>query len=369
MKKVFVWGGWFGSRNIGDEAILLGIRNIFKEVDPEIRIAALTSDPTYTSSVHGVLPVQAGFKANFLGIFQQLVKSDMTLVSGGTPLYDYAHIHRMYKTLLPKLFKRKLCFFGVGTKRINSSAGKKLIKYIIDSCDSISVRDRRTREELTKVGVKRTIKVTGDPALFIQMKNVRKLKGNVKICICPRILSQKYKRHYHQRVMEDEIKNMVGVLSKTMEHLGKQGYKLYLIPFHRAPYDDDMKVVTKLLKGSNLHVTILNKDGSMTPPEVVGLIGQMDLVIGLRLHSLIFSAMKGVPMITFDYDMKMGGFMDMVGMSDFALSSTVKAKDFIEKCEFLLEHRKEVGKKMLRSIGEMKRNVLKDAREIRELLC
>jgi polysaccharide pyruvyl transferase WcaK-like protein len=40
--KIIAYGGWYGSGNIGDDAILIGIRNIFRKVRPEIGIVALS---------------------------------------------------------------------------------------------------------------------------------------------------------------------------------------------------------------------------------------------------------------------------------------------------------------------------------------
>ena len=36
--EVLVYGGWFGSGNLGDEAILIGVRKILEEHLPETRL-------------------------------------------------------------------------------------------------------------------------------------------------------------------------------------------------------------------------------------------------------------------------------------------------------------------------------------------
>jgi polysaccharide pyruvyl transferase WcaK-like protein len=46
----------------------------------------------------------------------------------------------------------------------------------------------------------------------------------------------------------------------------------------------------------------------------MGLMGKMDLVLGMRLHSLIFSVIQGVPSVGISYDPKVKNLMEMVSL-------------------------------------------------------
>ncbi|MEE8638769.1 MAG: polysaccharide pyruvyl transferase family protein, partial [Candidatus Margulisiibacteriota bacterium] len=48
------------------------------------------------------------------------------------------------------------------------------------------------------------------------------------------------------------------------------------------------------------------------PQEMLSLVSQFDLLIGMRLHSLIFSAMSQVPMLGISYDPKIRAFMKKI---------------------------------------------------------
>jgi len=50
-----------------------------------------------------------------------------------------------------------------------------------------------------------------------------------------------------------------------------------------------------------------------SPKEMAGIIGGLDLLIGMRLHSLIFAAMAAVPMVGLEYDPKILNFLNLVG--------------------------------------------------------
>ena len=49
------------------------------------------------------------------------------------------------------------------------------------------------------------------------------------------------------------------------------------------------------------------------PEELMGVIGQSELVISMRLHTLIFASGQGVPMVGIVYDPKVSGFLDYLG--------------------------------------------------------
>jgi polysaccharide pyruvyl transferase CsaB len=50
-------------------------------------------------------------------------------------------------------------------------------------------------------------------------------------------------------------------------------------------------------------------------PDLVGVIGAMDLMLGVRLHSLILAAAQGVPVVGLAYDPKVASFMRACGSS------------------------------------------------------
>lgn len=45
----------------------------------------------------------------------------------------------------------------------------------------------------------------------------------------------------------------------------------------------------------------------------IGILARMEAVIGIRLHSLMFSAAAGVPVIGMSYDIKVDGFLKYIG--------------------------------------------------------
>jgi len=84
-----------------------------------------------------------------------------------------------------------------------------------------------------------------------------------------------------------------------------------LIPFHH-PVDVEYAEAVKAMVQEQDSVQIIK--GKYNPAEVLGLIGKCDLVVGMRLHSLIFAANRGVPFIPVSYDPKIDEFAGEFGM-------------------------------------------------------
>ena len=53
--RFVVFGGWFGSGNLGDDAILIGLRRILTGIYPDAEVVALSTDPEYTKRVWHLL--------------------------------------------------------------------------------------------------------------------------------------------------------------------------------------------------------------------------------------------------------------------------------------------------------------------------
>jgi hypothetical protein len=86
----------------------------------------------------------------------------------------------------------------------------------------------------------------------------------------------------------------------------------------------------------------------------------MRLVIGLRLHSLIFAASRGVPIVSVGYDAKIGGFMELVSAGD-CLADPTDRPDLYLRARRVLRDGKEVGAVLLRSCGEISGRIRAEA--------
>lgn len=135
------------------------------------------------------------------------------------------------------------------------------------------------------------------------------------VAICPRHLSLEEKQHYHDPLTRQDIGKIRHIQARTADHLNNEGYKVVFIPFHRGGVDNDFIEITKIrMLMKTQRSTVLKEE--VSPQEMMRLIGSMELVIGLRLHSLVFAAAMGTPFASISYDVKIKGFMEMAGVQD-----------------------------------------------------
>jgi polysaccharide pyruvyl transferase WcaK-like protein len=328
--RVITLGGWYGSGNVGDDAILIGLRDLFAEVAPNVEIVALSTDPAQTRGICGVESLllqnplgylSYGYGATFRG-------ADAVVVTGGTPFYDWDHVSRLIHMGLARGGVPLACF-GVGAKRIDSPHGRLLTRLILSGALRVSARDAFSRTRLGEISG-RQVALTGDSALWVEpapkceidtlCKALGFESGEEYVVICPRALSPLNRAHYHDSVSAALIASIRENIAALADELTTAGYNTVFLPMHCAKADDDareIKVIEVQMKTTA--VTILRP---LHPRITAAFLGSASLVVGLRLHSLILAAAQGVPIVGVGYDEKIRGFMEYAGVPDCVVEPT-----------------------------------------------
>ena len=112
--------------------------------------------------------------------------------------------------------------------------------------------------------------------------------------------------------------NMDVDVDKKIAQFGDYVYKNHgIMPFIiplQSRFDkelsEDIEVLTTVPHG-------VSRTG-YSPQLLMGIIGRAEFVLGMRLHSLIYAAKMGVPVIALDYDPKVKAVMKSIGL-DYSL--------------------------------------------------
>lgn len=377
-KKILVYGGWFGSRNTGDEAILLAmLKNIRSCQNSKLMITVFSEDPHFTEKNYGVRALDANLL--FSEVFHAYFETDLFVVSGGTPLYDYDHLFRFYRIGLAKILGKPIMFYAISTKNIESQIGRFITRLLVNMADVITVRDSESIRILNDLGITRDILCTADPAITLRAIKERRfidifLREGLKpdstlIGICPRCFSTNYKQLYHSPVSKTTIDNYITSLARTADYLINQGYRIVFIPFHSVPPDNDRDSIAKVLRLMKHHdnTHILNED--YAPTEIIEIISKLKLVIGTRLHSLIFSASTFVPMVAIDYEPKITGFMKSIGQEEFLCKiEEIEPESLILKVQKALSSSKRVRQELRKEIPKLQERAVLNARIVANLV-
>jgi len=125
---------------------------------------------------------------------------------------------------------------------------------------------------------------------------------------------------YHQKLDRATINRIRHMQAVAADKLQRDGYRVAFIPFHCVPPDDDreeIRIIRNLMKE--------NAETLPRPEDTIKalkIIGKASLVVGLRLHSLIFASMQGPPPVSVNYDAKIRDYMEHIYAPGYLVEST-----------------------------------------------
>ena len=68
----------------------------------------------------------------------------------------------------------------------------------------------------------------------------------------------------------------------------------------------------------------------LSAEESAGLISKMKVVVGMRLHALVFAAKSAVPSVGISYDPKVAAFLKYIGRGNFATADALTQEKLFE---------------------------------------
>ncbi|MGJ4744886.1 polysaccharide pyruvyl transferase family protein [Leptospira sp. SA-E8] len=383
-KKIFtflVWGGWYGSRNIGDSAILLGVKDLIKKANPrkEYYIRALTTDPDYTAT-KGVTPMKALLKKDIINPVRwfQILKTfwdvDFVIISGGTPIFDHSHLVRTLYFFLPVIFRKPFILFGAGVKKIYNRYGKFYIPFVLNKAKYKSVRDSGSLEELNKLGVQ-SVEFTADSAFFappaseseleeVLNRNGLKLKEK-KLIVSPRFLSKEQKRLYLEEKMSDDVIESTPVkLAKAIDAISSKVDKVVFMAMHFYGPDSDLPLIREVL-GKCKSKNIVFIDEELRPDVAIALFKNAYLLLGMRLHAVLLSSSMETPVVSIAYEKKVVDLMERLELSDYNLDLfNFTEKELIAVLQKAFTNRAKTAKHLGVRVNQLRNLILKNSKTV-----
>lgn len=297
-----VLSGYYGFDNAGDEALLTAISNSLRAVDTTLEITVLSGNPARTAIVHGVRAVS---RVNPLVLVRELSRADLLISGGGSLLQDVTGPlsipYYLGIVVLAKLLKTRVVFYAQGVGPVERRLSRWLIKLVANQVELITLRDTKSADLLKSIGVYRPpVSVTADPVF--SLRPAREEIEQAESYLAELGLQK------HQGIIGISIRSWNTFtdlqMAALLDKLAESGHPLLLIPLqHPVDLEYSLKI-RQLMKGS---VTIA--ETQFTSTGLMGLISHLRLLVGMRLHSLIFAACVGTPFEGISYDPKVDSFL------------------------------------------------------------
>jgi len=264
----------------------------------------LSADPAETAALHGVEahPRSPG------AVWQALAGARLLISGGGSLVQDVtsARSALYYIGTMLAASARRVPFavVGQGVGPVRRRWVGRLAAAAFNRAQAINVRDAASARALRAMGVVRPIEVGADLAALLipsTPERAEELLARVGLgASAPRL---------GVAVRPWKGLTEVSAMSRAVRHFAAaHGAHVAVFPFDRVR---DLEIGQAVAAATGGRVV-----QAATPQDLLGLVGAMDLVLGVRLHALIFATIQAVPSVALGYDPKVAAFASGTGLPD-----------------------------------------------------
>lgn len=301
--------GSYGGINLGDEAILhVMLRELRRAVPVELTV--FTRDAADTLRRHGVdvaVESRSLSRAEAAGVVGGL---DLLILGGGGLLYDADAEYYLREVTLARECGVPVMIYAISAGPLVRAPARKLVRDALDGATVVTVRDRRARQLLEEIGVRREILVTADPALLLEPEPLTLDEILRAEAIDPQARLIGFSvREPGPAAPDLDIEHYHSLVANTADFLVERlDAEIVFFPLERRSVDvqHSHAVVSRMHHAQR--ATVLKRE--YTPGQVLTLLEHFQFCVGMRLHFLIFSALAGVPFVGLPYATKVAGFLE-----------------------------------------------------------
>lgn len=304
--------GYYGYKNTGDDCMLDTFVKALRSYVPSARLVSPTATPKIFTEDYGIKGIG---RYNIFSIIKQCRNVKLLVVGGGSVLQDNTSRRSLYYyTSIMRMVKKSggmVMLYGNGIGPL-SPHGKKLVKKILQDVDRITLRDEDSAKLLYDLGVSHDkIKISADPALG--MKPV-----SDKLSIAEKLGIKAQKKYITVALKGDEDFDSQAVFCATERICREYSLTPILISMQKSVDSELCRIGESYFENSILAEEL---NGS----ELAALYTFCRTGIGMRLHSVICSAIAGCVSVSVSYDPKID-----IACRRLGLPEAVHMKDLTE---------------------------------------
>jgi polysaccharide pyruvyl transferase CsaB len=276
--------GYYGQGNAGDEALLL---SLLEMLPPHVTPIVLSGNPEETQQLYGV---ESCSRLSVLSVLTSLGKGDVFLWGGGSLMQDATSLRSpvYYAGLMAYAQQRGLTTiaWAQGIGPLHYPLTRWLAKQVLSRCEGISVRDRASAKLLTDWQIK--CKLAPDPVWALSSQPVKILEKVPSPRIAVNLRS-------HRQLTPQRLENLTQALIQLQK--ATQG-TILLVPLQKSKDGAMAHQLASRLPGGGQIIELKN------PQQLKGLFSEVEMLIGMRLHSLIMAASQQCRCFALAYDPK-----------------------------------------------------------------
>lgn len=326
--------GYYGFRNLGDEAILSAMLGELGALLPGAEFVITSGEPDLTAKQHRVKAVHW---RDIPAIAKAVADSDVVVLGGGGLFHDlwgfagetllspdhWGIPFFAGPAVLASLNRKPLVLYGVGLEGIADPKARQMTRAVFDLSWAASVRDRISASFLSDLGFgPDRYAVTADPAWLLTSGRARgsavRRPGRAATEVpCIGVSLRAWDVGVDIDAWLAEVAGAVGEFAESV------GARVLLLPFQtlegEAGYDD--RTAARALAERIANPDIVDVVPAPEDAEAaIQLFSQCDLVLGMRYHALLLAAGAGTPVVGLAYAPKVRGLMEQLEMGELCFS-------------------------------------------------
>ncbi|MFF2912256.1 polysaccharide pyruvyl transferase CsaB [Paenibacillus sp. NPDC057934] len=333
--QTIVISGYYGFQNSGDEAVLQSILNALQKQSAATGVSieplVLSIDPEWTTANYGVKSVH---RMKLQEVRKAISESSGLISGGGSLLQDVTGSKTIPYYLgiikLAQWMGKPTFIYAQGIGPVNRKLFHPLIKSVFRKCAYISVRDEQSRQLLHTMGLGgKTVEVVPDPVMALSLPEEPDSQATIvtaaKFAHTAKRASAYTEDAYvgsdislpvvgiSVRYWEGNRAELNAIASGLLKAAEKTPLHFKFLPFHHPSDNEASRYVMDQLKdvalqGSKISIC----EDALHPLQMLREVEGCDVLIGMRLHSLIYAAGRRVPLIGISYDPKIDHFLDRI---------------------------------------------------------
>jgi polysaccharide pyruvyl transferase CsaB len=311
--------GSYGGMNLGDEAILEGIlAELRATVAAEITV--FSRNPADTLARHKVEQAINARALTRKEITPTIRELDLLVLGGGGILFDGEAEAYLREVLIAHELSVPVVVYAVSAGPLVTPASRRAVRDALNASSgtAITVRDRQGVRLLEDVGVSHEVQLTADPAFLLEPEElpVAALKAE-GVNLEGHVVGFSV-REPGPAAPDIEPEQYYALLANAADFVVERfDAEVVFVPMEKFDVQHSHGVVAHMRFPERAE--ILRRRYS--PRQVLDLMGRFDFAVGMRLHFLIFAALRGTPFSALPYASKVTGLLEDLDMDTPPLGS------------------------------------------------
>lgn len=294
--------GYFGSGNLGDDAILLAFMRSTEHLKLQSQVICGNAEKLSRNyGLSGVPKLDAG------RLDTAIKECDALVFPGGSIFQDVTSVRSVayYANLIKsaKKHNKKVIMLGQGIGPLNRWLGKRTAAGALNMVDTLCVRDPDSIRTLKDLGVNLTPRLTADMAYLLPKPTIAEDSSSFGVA------GMKTVGVSARPWGKDKNRTVVQVFGEVIKKLHSSGFVPTMVSFDE---NEDTKIVQAISKEYGGKIPELT--GLTHPVQLQQRLLRMEGMISMRLHGGILAATVDLPCYMVSYDPKVTAFANLMGL-------------------------------------------------------